>query len=354
MYKFIKADKDATIYREDPTLNTGIDPIIEISKFFYNDPTAAAQISRGLIKFDVSDLETGSYDQVELLLSSAESTELQLEYEIFAFPIAEQWSMGDGRVDDDRIDDITGVTWNQTDAALNEDWLTPNTGSNQTGSIDGSGGIWYTTVSGSQAFDYSNDDVEMDVTTIVDQYVSGALPNHGMILKYSQADELNAVDYGQLQFFSKETHTIYEPLLRVGILDTTFDQNKFDSGSFSEIRELKVHADVRTEYYVGEQYRINLVCRELYPVKRFGQFKYDTAGCFLPEDSYYRVIDVAADKEIIPFSEYSRISLDQNGNYFNIDFSNWEVDRDYAFEIKVIQNNSPVFFNNKFIFTLID
>ena len=348
MYKFLKATKDASIYRGNPNMNTGLDPILEVTKTFPGDD-AAAEITRALLHFDVSPLSGSNYSVAELLLTETRSTEIQLDYDIFAFPVAERWTMGTGRSDDTIVND-NGVTWNFRNGETALEWSSP-TGSNISGS--GEGGIWRADIVSSQTYDYETSDVAMDVTPIVDAHVSESIENNGIILKFSSGSENDSVDYGQLKFFSKETHTIYEPLIRVGILDSEFDQDKFESGSFQDIRTVKVHANVKTEYFVDESYRIDLVCRELYPVKLFDSFKYDATGCFLPEDSFYRVIDIASGRELIPYSEYSKIQLDEYGNFINIDFTNWEIDRDYAIELKIMQNKSPIFFNNKFIFTLI-
>ena len=50
-------EKDATLYTQDVTMNTGLDEILEASTYLLND---AAQSSRYLIKFASNEL-TGAY-----------------------------------------------------------------------------------------------------------------------------------------------------------------------------------------------------------------------------------------------------------------------------------------------------
>ena len=48
MYYFLTASKDSTIYLQQPTQNTGLDEILEVSKTYYGNLKDTA---RSLIKF---------------------------------------------------------------------------------------------------------------------------------------------------------------------------------------------------------------------------------------------------------------------------------------------------------------
>ena len=64
--------------------------------------------------------------------------------------------------------------------------------------------------------------VVMDVTTAMNSWISGSLPNEGFIIKHDSEKENDTIDYGQLKFFSKETNTIYQPKIRIGWDDSIF------------------------------------------------------------------------------------------------------------------------------------
>ena len=71
MYNFLTASKDASVYLQQPNQNTGLDQILEVSKVYYG---GTKDISRALIKFDISALHTGSHiEEASLLLKETKS-----------------------------------------------------------------------------------------------------------------------------------------------------------------------------------------------------------------------------------------------------------------------------------------
>jgi hypothetical protein len=60
-----------------------------------------------------------------------------------------------------------------------------------------------------------------------------------------------------------------------------------------------------------------------------------------------------SDEIIIPFSEFSKISCDTDGNYINLNLSNWEINRTYKIEFKIDFGNGDVqFFDNDLTFAI--
>ena len=51
MYYFLTASKDASIFQQQPTQNTGLDEVLEVSKVYYG---SLKDIARSLIKFDLN------------------------------------------------------------------------------------------------------------------------------------------------------------------------------------------------------------------------------------------------------------------------------------------------------------
>jgi len=229
MYSFVTASKDATIYLQQPSQNTGRDEILEISKTYYGN---LKDVANSLIKFDTDTLSTKitsgevTMSEATLILREAESDEIPLDYTIFAHPVSGSWEMGIGT----RFDDITseGVTWENR--STSKDWLVGSYESGVTGSLNGKGGTWYTGSQSTQSFSYESTDIFMDVLEPFNSWLSGSLPNEGFILKHSNEFENNTNDYGQLKFFSKETNTIYQPKVRIG-----WDDSVFTTGSLPEL-----------------------------------------------------------------------------------------------------------------------
>ena len=215
MHKFHTASYDASIYLQQPEQNAGRDEILEVGKLYYG---STIDVARTLIKFNVSNIETGSGWKAYLNLKSANSEEIPLEYTIYANAVSQSWTMGTGT----KFDNITsdGVSWyykNGTDKWMDY-VVTPNSyvSGSDTGSIsNGGGGTWYTASMASQSFSNEPDDIRMDVTNIVHLWVSNSLSNNGFVLHHHTSASADSNDYGVLKFFSKETNTIYEPKLEI-------------------------------------------------------------------------------------------------------------------------------------------
>ena len=352
-YYFLTASKDASVYLQQPNQNTGLDEILEISKVYYGN---IKDVSHALLKFDVGYISASisnnsiTMSSAELILKETKSEEIPLEYIIYANPISGSWEMGTGT----RFDNIStqGVTWNYREGDSSLEWLQNNFQTGTTASINnGVGGTWYTSYGASQTFSYQTSDINMNVISILRALISGSIINDGIILKYSTTNESDTADYGILKFFSKETHTIYQPKIRIGWNDSVFS-----TGSLLALTSnyIKVGvSNLKKEYKVGTIAKIQVFGRELYPLKTFSNtFEYLTSK-YLPSTTYYQIRDYASNDVIIPFSDYSKISCDSDGNYIKVNFSNWEANRVYKIEFKIDNNGSVEYFDNDTTFSLV-
>ena len=103
----------------------------------------------------------------------------------------------------------------------------------------------------------------------------------------------------------------------------------------------------------GSNPKIRIFGRELYPIKTFtNQFGYTNIK-YLPETTYYQIKDAQSNDIIIPFSNFSKISCDSNGNYINLNLSNWEADRTYKIEFKVTIDGNTQYFDNDITFRIV-
>jgi len=154
-----------------------------------------------------------------------------------------------------------------------------------------------------------------------------------------------------IKLFSKETNTIYQPKIRIGWNDFTFS-----TGSLQPLvsDDIKVGVtNLKSEIKLNTNPKIRIFARELYPLKTFtNKFSYNTTK-YLPQNSYYQIKDLLSDDIIIPFSEYSKISCDSNGNFINLNVSNWEAGRTYKIEFKVSNNGNVQFFDDDITFSIV-
>ena len=352
-YYFLTASKDATVYLQQPNQNTGLDEILEISKLYYGN---IKDVSHALLKFELGYLSASisngqlKLDEATAILKETKSEEIPLEYTIYANALSGSWQMGTGT----RFDNIStqGVTWNYREGDSKLDWLENNFATNTTASINnGVGGTWWTQYQASQSFEYQTADINMDVKSLLKSWMSGSIPNDGIILRHAVNKESDTQDYGAIKLFSKETNTIYQPKIRIG-----WDDQSFITGSLVALtaEDIKVGVtNLKSEIKLGTNPKIRIFARELYPVKTFvNSFSYNSLK-YLPTSSYYQIKDAASDDIIIPFSNYSKISCDTNGNYINLNLSNWEAGRTYKIEFKVTIDDNTQYFDDDETFTIV-
>jgi hypothetical protein len=209
--------------------------------------TGATKFSdRTLIKFDLNAISTSiangeiSSPEFKLNLKVCNEYQLPINYTIHAFPISQSWVMGNGSYIEGGS--VNGVSWFYKDRSSGSAWVQPltssvrpvvdflNTASNSTGSFNYGGGTWHTASHCTQSFNYESSDISMDVTPIVQQWLSGSIPNNGFILISS--DEI--VDSGSgysLSFYGKDTNSISSPYLDVMWSDWTWNTGSVGTSS---------------------------------------------------------------------------------------------------------------------------
>ena len=345
MYYFVTASKDSTIYLQQPTQNTGRDEILEITKTYYGN---LKDISRSLIQFNTNEISASnasgdiSVHSAELVIRECESIESPTDYTLHAHPVSQSWDVGIGTRFD--VISIEGCSWNKRTTLSN--WLIGSASLESSGSHNGKGGMWLTGSSASQTFSYSSSDISMNVLNTVQDWVSGSIPNNGLILKHDSEKENDTTDYGQLKFFSKETNTIYQPKLRIG-----WDDSTYATGSLTELTSDDIHVTfkrLKTSYKRGSKPTIRVFAREKYPLKTYtNTYSYNDVK-YLPTTTYYQIKDVVTGEVVVPFHDiYTKISCDVNGHFFKLNLTNWEINRDYYIETKINRNGVVEYFEDK-------
>lgn len=353
MHKLFTSSYDASIYLQQPEQNAGRDEILEVGKLYYG---STKDISRTLIKFDVANMGIPSGSIIYLNLKSSQAEEIPLEYTIYANAVSQSWSMGTGT----KFDNITsdGVSWKYRNGV--NSWQDNTLGgtavfaAGTTGSANAEGGTWYTGSEASQTYNYEDADVRMNVTGIVNLWLSGSIPNNGFIVRHSLADEENTLDYGVLKFFSKETNTIYEPKLEVVWNDTTFVTGSLLPVTGSAEDDYKVViTNLKTEYSKDSKIKIRIKGRDMFPLKSFSTtFEYDQSK-YLPTSSYYQLEDYITNDVIYPFGEYTKISCDSTSNYFILDLNTLPLYRTYRLKLKVIDGDISTIIDDKLTFQIV-
>jgi len=361
----IFAEKDATLYSDDPNSNTGMDPILELSKqesSLFGEESTAARI---LIKFsdtNISDVITNYVSnnnyKAYLKIALADAQDIPADFTIIANPVFESWDMGTGRYLNVPAT-IDGVCWTYRNANNTNIWTTGSYPANVTASFQSGnpgGGSWYYNYSASQTFGvYVNKDIQLDVTSFIQAYVSGTINNNGFIIRNSGSIEFNENYLYKLAYFSRDTNTIYPPVLEFRWDDSVYNTT---SSSISQVSNADIRVSIannKAVYNSNEITRFRLNVRDQYPQRVFSTSSLYTVQKYLPTSSYYSVKDVKSDLTIIPFDTGStKISADTNGNYFDIYMNGLEPERYYKILIKSVIGSETKIFDDQFFFKVVE
>ena len=236
----------------------------------------------------------------------------------------------------------------------------------------GTGGSWYTQVgsggfnidqfnqsffqqgglSSSEVTKTSPTDINIDVTDAVKLWISGSaghsIPNNGFLLKFSDADEANNSVTGYLNYFSRDTHTIYVPRLTM-----YWDNSTFTPGSLTsaDIESFIVYTRIKPTYKDTEVAKIRIFARDKYPQKSPTNLFPQQLVKYLPSTTYYSVLDAATDEVIIPYDDiYTKISCDSTSNYIHLDFNGFMPERYYRLELKIVNGFEEQYITDQIYF----
>ncbi len=352
MHFFIFPTKDATLYQESGSQNTGIDEILEIRK----DVSVAGttiNVSRALVEFDMTKparLAAQNPTKVfryYLNLFDARPSALSVSQSLYAHPISGSWVMGQGKLNDNPTT-TEGCSFNFRDGAtVGTNWIT---------NISGSGGAWFTGsgFEASQSLTHKTEDIRMDVTDIVNNWIDNVIPNNGFIVKRSGSlgtiqttdDEGSTDRLGNLSFFSSDTHTKYPPTLEIEYDDSVWNTGSLSPLSSTEIEDLVVYMrGLRPEYKEKTRAKFRVIGRDRFPTKTFDSTPSNLSVKYLPSGSangdgaFYSITDAETEDIIVPFGSGSRISCDSTGNFFNLDLDGYQPERFYNLLFQVVSGS---------------
>ena len=217
------------------------------------------------------------------------------------------------------------------------------------------GGTWYTSsmsnTTVSHKFGKYTRDLNANVTDYVNDWISGSRGNDGFIIKRPASQESGSVKYGSSKFFSSETNTIYVPTL-----DVRWDDSSFETGSLLPLtaRNITLYPkNLQSEYKESSKAMIRIVGREKYPQRTFSDSSLVNDIKYLPQTTYYQIRDVETNLVIVPFdTNYTKVSCDSTGNYFNFWFNTLQPERFYQFEFRVDRDGSNEYFDG-YVFKVI-
>ena len=410
-YYFLFPEIDATIYShpDRTNMNTGGDEILELVKergvddqFYYP--------SRILIKFNEEEIASVientiggtnfASSKVNLQLTSTEAKNLTQTQVLEVFAISQSWNEGTNKYLN-LPSASNGVTWKFRDNSIEATaWTTSSLGgigisdiggeygsfiiekyetvTGTTGSIVSSslvggpitpgGGVWYTG-SGFQTNQQfrggDNLDTNFDVTDIVAkfsqsffngaQYPTG-ISNQGFLIKQIDSVESSvSTSFGELKYFSQDTHTIYPPKLCFKWDDSRYQSGEFDNNLIKKTGELNVSLyRNKQEYNQNDEAIFRLHIRDKYPIRTFTTSSNYLQPGFFKSTSFYSIRDAYSEEEIIPFdTNYTKLSADSEGMYFKFYMKGLQPERYYRILIKHINDDGIIIYDNDYFFKVV-
>ena len=380
--------QDATIYSFYPFMNTGIDAMIEVGNLNVNI-NPVPQVFRYLVEFDQPEIDTVINTYVPLSASIpqfsssmkcfvANAQGVNFNTELNIHPISGSWSNGTGTYLDSPFT-TNGVSWiAQTySGSGGQNWQTSSFSTNVTASWSGSyrgGGTWYTgssipglDFSPTQSFNMrSQKDLNVNVTDIVHSWwgnSQGITPstgsydvvNNGFIVKWEDILEFNSADAIQpiIQFYSVDTNTIYPPVLEI-----KWDDQIFNTGDLPALKtsDLFVALDNNPGVFYSESInRFRLNVRPDYPARTFMTSSVDTQNHYLPDGSLWAIKDLDTNEFIVEFSsQFTKISCDSTGNYFDVYMNGLQPERYYKILIQSTISGSRVVKDDNYYFKVVN
>ncbi len=386
----ITASRDATIYEGSGAstglstkwMNTGGDEILERGKTISSSQTVNTYNSRMLLYFpiDWSIIGTASVwetqssdgsdrDSAYLNLFATEGAAIPRSHSLSIHPVSKNWDVGVGRAGNrpkttDGIswvnykgEDTTGHAW----PIINAQLVAGETMSN--GVTNQGGGTWWTSSVAVHEYNYNTNpneslDMRVNVKDILSDWSQSEaigssgnpITNNGFLIKLSgsfgygssaanqTSFEHDKYKYGMIQYFSRNTHTIYPPKLEICWSDQSWAVGSLSTLDMSDTGNVFFYLkNNRGSYKRGGKIKFWTQGRLKYPVKTYGNTSAALAVKYTLQNTMcYSIIDCKTSERVIHFDNtYTALSCHSTkGNFFEIYSDSLIEERDYRIQLR--------------------
>ena len=221
--------------------NMGQADVSEVFSIYGRASLSSSELSRVLTKFDVSGIssdrtagvipESGSVNFYIRLFNAETSNTVPKNFTIVAQAISRSWNEGDG-LDLENYKDVGVSNW--ISASEGVAWTTP-------------GGDYHATPTFEQTFESGLEDLELDITTLVEQWIAGTKENYGIGIRLTSSSETATDSYYTKRFFARGTQYFFKkPVIEARWNSSTQD----DRGNFFMSSSLAPAADNLNTLYL--------------------------------------------------------------------------------------------------------
>ena len=192
--------------------NMGASDILEVFSIYGHQDSASSELSRGLIKFPIDQIQTdrsastipasGNVDFYLRLFNAKHSMTLPKDYNMVVAAIERSWTEGDG-LDMEGYTDIDQSNWIRSDSSTN--WTTEG------GDYRHGPGYSFTA-----SFDNGAEDIEVNISALVERWANDtsntldAIPNYGIGVFLGSTEEAADRAYYTKKFFARGTEFFFK------------------------------------------------------------------------------------------------------------------------------------------------
>ena len=225
--------------------NAGAADVVEIFSIYAQATTSSAEASRALVQFDISKISSDRSSGIipgngsvsfYLKMFNVEHIETTPKNYVLAIQaISQSWEEGNG-LDIDSRKDLTNNN-------IGSNWI-KRSGNN---SWVAQGGDFHATPVFTASFTSGLEDLEVDVTSLVEQWLDGSKQNYGFGIFLSGSFESGTTSYYTKKFFARTSEFFFKrPVLEARFNNVIKD----DRGDFYSSSSLAPAADNKNQLYL--------------------------------------------------------------------------------------------------------
>ncbi len=234
--------------------NMGESDILEVFSLYGQTNTTSSELSRVLIDFPISQIEEdrnnlvipqlGSVSFILKLSNAEHGYTLPKKINFEVAPLSSSWVEGYG-LDMENYTDFGVANWNSS--SLTSSWTNP-------------GSDFINSLKETQYFEKGTEDLEIDVTDIVESWLTGTLQQNGLIIKLPDILEQESTSYYTKKFFARGSQYFFKrPYIEARFDDSICDdRNSFYNSSSMVPVEYNIN-----KIYLYNRHRGQLVDLEL-------------------------------------------------------------------------------------------
>lgn len=214
------ADKDTTITNafkanlstRGVSGNMGQSDILEVFSIYGQATTSSSELSRVLVQFPITNVNadrtaglipaSGSVSWYLKLYNAKHSSTTPRDFTLTINQVSSSWDEGYG-LDMEEYSDVGTANW-----------VTAASSSLGTSSWVSAGGDYHTDITAEQEFDTGIENLIVDVTSMVEEWLDSSKPNYGFGVRLSSSLESSALTYYTKKFFARGSEFFfYRPVL---------------------------------------------------------------------------------------------------------------------------------------------